>query len=175
MESTDDPDERDMRRRQLAKRLVSHRARTQTIYEFTGYTRHRLETLRRRWGVSADDRHRGPSPTSQTEFFRTSRALQEATAAALLCELLGALRSGHRGAPGTRKLELGEHLCYVFEALRASFPHLEIEFEHLVLLVRGLSEGSCLSMERCTMCGAAILVDRLAARPMTCRPVCHSL
>jgi hypothetical protein len=162
-------------RRQLVKRLVSHRARTQTIYEFTGYSRHRLETLRHRWGISADDRLRGPSPTSQTEFFRTARTIQEATTAALLCELLGVLRPARKGSPASRMVELGEHLCYVYEALHASFPHLDLEFEHLVLLARGLTEGSCLSIDHCTRCGVAILVDRLAARPVVCRPGCHTI
>jgi hypothetical protein len=175
VDNTEDPDERDMRRRQLAKRMVSHRARTQTIFEFTGYTRHRLETLRRRWGVSAEDRHRGPSPSSQAEFFRTTRTLQEATTAAVLCDLLGVLRPSRNGGPAIRTLEFGEQLCDTFEALRASFPHLDIEFEHLVLLARGLSEGSCLGIERCTQCGVAILMDKLAARPAVCRPTCHTI
>jgi hypothetical protein len=176
LDDRDDPDERDMRRRHLAKRLVSHRARTQTIYEFTGFTRHRLENLRRRWGVLAEERHRGPSPSSFAEFFRTSKSLQAATAAAVLCDLLGVLRHLNAGAKrGVMTLELGEQLCYAYEALQAAFPHLNIEFEHLVLLACGLAEGTMLQLGHCTACGAALLIDKLEVRPAICRPSCHAL
>lgn len=174
MSFIEDPDERDMRRRQLAKRLVSHRARTQTIYAFTGFTRHRLETLRRRWGVAPEDRHRGPSPTSFTEFFRTSKSLQAATAAALLCHLLGMFQQREGLARKAMSLETGEQLCYVYEALQACFPEVEIQFEHLVLLANGLLDGRALQLRRCTDCGAAILIDNLAAPRTICRPRCHA-
>lgn len=164
MDASEDADERELRRRQLAKRLVSHRARTQTVYEFTGLSRHRLETLRRRWGVSAEDRHRGPSPTSFAEFFRSTRSLQAATAAALLCQLLGIpCRSNPDARRRGGSLDTGERLCYVYEALQACFPQMEFEFEHLVLLVRGLAGGMTLQLGACSRCGAAMLVDMLAA------------
>jgi hypothetical protein len=164
LSTTDDPDERDVRRRQLAKRLVFHQARTQTITEYTGLSRDRLETLRQRWGVAATERHRGPSPTSLVEFFRNSRNLQAATAAAVLFNLLGTLRKPcTHSSQGSTALERGEQLCYAYEALQACFPHVEIEFEHLLLLATGLSGGKELQLTHCTQCGAAILVDNLAS------------
>ena len=175
MDGMDDPDERDLRRRRLAKRMVAHRARTQTIYAFTGFTRHRLETLRHRWGVSAQERRRGPSPTSYAEFFRTSRAIQVATAAALLCQFLGIGAKAEAPSSRSMTLETGEQLCYVYEALQASFPDLDLEFEHLVLLASGLTAGTVLQLGCCSQCGAAILIDRLAARTAMCKPSCHSL
>src|ERR1700730_5380104 len=71
MQGMADPDDRDLRRLQLTKRLVGHQARPQTIYRLTGYTRHRLATLRRRWRVSQGSRHRGPAPTSYSAFFHS--------------------------------------------------------------------------------------------------------
>ena len=133
--TTDDPDDRDLRRRLLARRLISHQARTQTVTYFTDCSRNQLETLRRRWGVATNERHRGPSPTSFAEFFRNARTLQAATAAAILFNLLDTRRRpGLPPSPGTTKLATGEQICYVYEALQACFPHVELEFEHMVLL-----------------------------------------
>jgi hypothetical protein len=159
-----------MRRRQLAKRLVSHHARTQTITELTGFSRNHLETFRRRWGVATSERHRGPSPTSFAEFFRNTRTLQAATAAATLLHLLDSRRHpGFSHSVGYIKLEHGERLCYVYEALQACFPHLSLEFEHMVLLSEGLSRGEALRLGHCALCGSALLVDNYAARQPPCR------
>jgi hypothetical protein len=174
LSTTDDPDELDVRRRQLAKRLVSHQARTQTITEYTGLSRDCLETLRRRWGVSAKGRHRGPSPTALTEFFRTTNSLHAATATALFFYLLGTLQTSNaRHANGTFKLELGEQLCYAYEALQACLPQVEIEFEYLVLLATGMSGSEVLQLTSCAHCGIAILVDQLASPQNSCRHQCR--
>lgn len=169
----EDPDDRDVRRRLLARRLVSHRARTQTVQSFTGLSRHRLETLRQRWGVGTEDRHRGPSPTSFTEFFRNARNLQTATAAALLCRLVEAIPPRTlRG--GSSAIETGERLCYAFEALKALYPKAELEFEQLLLLASGLAEGTCLRIGQCRQCGAALLIDTLSVRDALCLSGCSS-
>jgi hypothetical protein len=174
MDDMDDPDERDLRRRLLARRLVSHRARTQTIHDFTGYSRHRLNALRQRWGAFSEDRHRGPAPSSLAEFFRTTKAIQAATAAALLCSLLGVTSSMSTNARRRAlNIALGEQLCDVYEALQTSFPHLEIEFEHLMLLAYALADGVTLQLGHCKHCGAAILIDVLAAKASVCKPACQ--
>jgi hypothetical protein len=174
METSDDPDDRDLRRRQLAKRLVSHHARTQTIFEFTGYTRHRLATLRKRWQVPPEERHRGPSPTSFSVFFRSPRARNVATAAAVVCKLLGATRPDQSAGISRRTLDLdfGEQLCEVHEALQACFPDVDLEFEQVMLLATGLSRHEFIDLTICVKCGIAILSDQLSLRRRTCAS-CH--
>lgn len=174
MDPSEDPDERDLRRRQLAKRLVSHHARTQTIYEFTGYSRHRLATLRRRWRVSKEERHRGPSPTSFSVFFHSPRARSVATAAAVICRLLGATRRSLDENMSRRILDLdfGEQICEVHEALQACFPDVELEFEHVMLLAIGLSQPESIDLTSCVRCGIAVLADQLSAQRRTCAS-CH--
>lgn len=167
-----DADDRDVRRRLLAKRLVSHRARTQTVQMFTGLSRHRLETLRQRWAISQEDRHRGPSPTSFGEFFRSARNLQMATAAAVICKLLCAIPTRPLREGTGPSLEAGERLCNAYEALQACYPQSEFEFEHLFLLVTGLSDGTCLRLGQCKGCGAAILIDALSVRDLVCETGC---
>jgi len=172
MGDVDDPDDRNLRRRLLARRLVSHRARTQTVQLFTGLSRHQLETLRQRWGVTAEERHRGPSPTSFTEFFRTSRNVQAASAAAVLCRLVDAIPSQASGQDISLSLEMGERLCFAYEALQACYPQADLEFEHLLLLATGLAEGTCLRLGECRGCGASILVDTLSVRDSVCLAGC---
>lgn len=174
MDTSEDPDERDLRRRQLAKRLVSHHARTQTIYEFTGYSRHRLATLRRRWQVSTEERHRGPSPTSFSVFFRSPRARNVATAAAVICRLLGATRPSIDAKISRRiaDLDFGEQICEVHEALQACFPDVELEFEQVMLLAIGLSQHESIDLTTCVRCGIAVLADQLSIRRRTCAS-CH--
>ena len=174
MDTFDDPDDRDLRRRQLAKRLVSHHARTQTIYAFTGYTRHRLATLRKRWGVPAEERHRGPSPRSFSVFFRSPRAREIATTAAIVCKLLGATRPelGTKFPKRALDLSFGEQLCEVHEALIACFPGVDLEFEQVMLLAIGLSRSESINLTTCVRCGIAVLADQLSLRRRTCA-ACH--
>ena len=174
MDTVEDPDDRDLRRRQLAKRLVSHHARTQTIYGFTGFTRHRLATLRKRWGVAPEERHRGPSPKSFSVFFRTPKARSIATTAAVICELMGLTKTVRQAKLSNRTLDLafGEQLCEVHEALKACFPDVELEFEQVMLLAIGLSSHESIDLTTCTKCGIALLADQLSLRRRTCAS-CH--
>lgn len=174
MDISEDPDERDLRCRQLAKRLVSHHARTQTIYEFTGYSRHRLARLRSRWQVSSEERHRGPSPTSFSVFFESPRARSVATAAAVICKLLGATKPDldSRMSRKIVDLDFGEQICEVHEALQACFPEVELEFERVMLLAIGLSQHESIALTTCVRCGIAVLADQLSLRRRTCS-ACH--
>jgi hypothetical protein len=61
------------KQRQWGLRLLSHGARHQTVQEWSGLTRDQLVTLRRRWSITAEDRRRGPSPSSFEVFFGSAR------------------------------------------------------------------------------------------------------
>jgi hypothetical protein len=173
-QTMEDPGERDLRRLQLAKRLVSHEARTRTIYRFTGYSRHRLATLRRRWGVSKDSRHRGPAPTSFSVFFRSPRMRSEGAVAAAICQMFGAVvtRQYDRFPRDFTDLESGERLCEVYEAFHACFPGSGLDFDQLMLLAMGLSKKQVVGIGTCASCNCAILIDLLSKFQRTC-PVCQ--
>ena len=165
----DEADDRDMRRRQLAKRLVVHEARTQTIYDFTGYTRHRLAALRKRWGVPPEARHRGPSPTSFAVFFQSLRGRAEASCVSLFCSLYGAVPTS-TGSYRKRfaELEIGERLCEAFEAYRACYPWSEVTFEQFKLIAGGLWKADVVQLASCEKCDCVILIDKLAWRRHIC-------
>src|SRR6266478_9068327 len=67
------------RRYQLALRMMSHGARSQTVCEWSGLTRDQLVTQRRRWGFDPDERRRGPAPSAFHVFFKSKRHRSEAT------------------------------------------------------------------------------------------------
>jgi hypothetical protein len=168
--TVDDPDERDTRRRQLAKRLVLHRVRTSIIYRFTGYTRHRLATLRKRMRLPPRVRRRGPSPSSFEAFFHSPEARAEANGIAVLCARYGVVPAvdGQAVPDSFADLEWGERLCDPLDAFQASCPESAIEFELLYLLVVGLSKRDTIRIEGCKSCPARILVDLLSTRQRVC-------
>lgn len=169
MHATSEFVDRDLRRRQLARRLVTHQARTHTIFMLTGFSRHQLATLRQRWGIPQEIRHRGPRPTSFAIFNATLRVREEAAVLAVLWKILTGTGLAKDTAP--RKLlpmEFGERLCEVFEIYATCFPSSELEFEHLVLLVRGLEQGDAIALSNCSSCEAVVLVDLLGTRRRLC-------
>lgn len=166
---TQDPVDRDLRRRQLAQRLVVHQARTQTIFLLTGLSRHQMATLRRRWRVTEDMRHRGPPPRSFAVFWATLRLRAEAAALAVFWQALGNMGATSGGETmKAAAVEFGERVCDVFETFKACFPRAELELEHLVLLARALDQADVIAVSSCTSCEAAILIDLLGSR----RPLC---
>lgn len=170
---TNEPVDRDLRRRQLAQRLVVHQARTQTIFRLTGLSRHQLATLRQRWRVTTEMRHRGPPPTSFAVFRSTLRVRAESAALAVFWRTLGDVgTSNGRPARPISTVEFGEHLCEVFEAYLACFPKSELDLEHLALLTRGLEEADAIALSKCSNCEAVILVDLLGLRRRLC-PHCQ--
>lgn len=167
--ATKEPVDRDMRRRQLAQRLVVHQARTQTIFHFTGLSRHQLATLRQRWRISQETRHRGPPPTSFAVFRSTLRVRAESAVLAVFWRTLANIGvSSGRPFRSTSPVEFGEHLCEVFEAYLACFPKSDLDLEHLVLLTRGLEEADAIALSKCGNCEAVILVDLLGLRRRLC-------
>lgn len=161
--------DRELRRRQLAQRLTVHQARTQTIFILTDLSRHQLATMRQRWHIPQEMRHRGPPPTSYSVFRTTLRMREEAAVLAVLWKVLGDMCVRKSDAHDrTFSVELGERLCEVFEAYLACFRDSELEFEHLVLLMRGLDEGDAIALSTCDKCSAVVLVDLLGTRRRLC-------
>jgi hypothetical protein len=166
---------RDFRRYELALRLMAHQARTRTISAMTSLTRHQLATLRRRWRVTEDMRHRGPSPKSLSVFLHSPRARSEGASLAVLCRILKVLptKGLNTNARNVFSLESGERLCEVFEAYRTCFPASDLEFEEVLLLAIGLAKGEVIELGNCDSCNATILIDLLGSRRRKCSH-CHS-
>jgi hypothetical protein len=156
----DDPFSRDLKRIEIARRMVCHQARTQTITQYTNITRNRLAALRRRWCVSPEMRRRGPPPRSIATFLRTPRARSEAAAIASLCIAFDALPiPSTAGTKAARPpLVLADRLCETYEAYLACVPESKIEFEELLLLAHELSTGDTVRFGLCKGCKSAVLI-----------------
>ncbi|WP_153067308.1 hypothetical protein [Steroidobacter cummioxidans] len=164
----EEPMDQEMRRRQLARRLVAHQTRTHTIYRLTGLSRHQLATMRRRWKVTAEMRRRGPLPKSLAAFLSTQRVRDEAAVLALLWRLFASVATATRGSRPAGRVEVGECLCDVFEAHITCFPAYTLELDYLVLLSRRVDEADTVALARCSSCDAVMLADLLAMRRRRC-------
>jgi hypothetical protein len=160
----DDSVAREIRRFELARRLIFHEARTQTISKLTGLSRNRLATLRRRLMVSDDARRRGPPPRSLDVLLRTARGRTEGAAVAALFPLFK--RSTSIKAPSL--LDDGEQACDIYDAYLAYHPQSNVRFEELMLLKRSLAKGDLVELGLCRVCKGLIMNSRYDRRRSTC-------
>jgi hypothetical protein len=158
---TDDQIGRYFRRIQLGLRLLAHGARAQTTCQWSGLTPDQLVTLRRRWMFTADERLRGPSPSSFQVFFRSAKISSQAALFVCICRIVGA-------AKPFASIESGEKLCEAFEIYREWEPRAAFEFEQAILLVTGLAHAEKIMLKYCSNCASALLVDKLAGARRAC-------
>jgi hypothetical protein len=165
----------DLRRVALARRMLLHRARTQTVCRLTGFKPARLTTLRHRWGIATDDRHRGPSPNSIAQFFRNATYRTECSAVLSLWRIFGgvAARPHTPRSQRTHDVSQGERLCEVFEAFRRIAGDGCIDFELLVLLIDCFARSGTVRMAACSGCSCAIIIDHLDTAPELCSICCY--
>ena len=179
MRVSNDRYSRDLRSIDLARRMLGHEARTQTIRAWTGLTGDRVRNLARSHGSEASRaarRLRGPSPSCLPALLSTGRARGEAAAAAGLCRVLEVLPE--KPAPNARValpgLVRGERLLAAFEMFREVIPQARLTLEQLVLLVFALAEGTSWGIDHCTRCHATILMERLATHQRRLCGFCES-
>jgi hypothetical protein len=170
----DDRYTRDLRRYNLALRMLRLGARPNTIRTWTGFSRQRVRVLirsqRRDGTIPVAGVLRGPSPTSLAALVADAGLRSELTAMAGWCRMLGVLPM--QPLPNARlrlpSVRTGERLCQALDEFRTMVPHARITFEQLLLLVFELAEGDEWSTDHCRHCGTIILVDRLSVGHRVC-------
>jgi hypothetical protein len=174
---------RELRRFNLALRMVGHAARTHTICSWTGLTKPRVQDVSRSYWAARDvtkrDRLSGPSPSALNLFWKSQRLQREAAAMAGLFRMLGVLPAGTTPYDIRRlpDLQRGEQLCLAYETYLSFVPEPRISLEHAVLLVTALVRGTEIALERCVDCDAVVLIERLdTSRPRCagCKPDLHT-
>ena len=160
----DDSVAREIRCFELARRLIFHEVRTQTISKLTGLSRNRLATLRHRLKVAEDARHRGPPPRSLDVFLRTSRGRTEGAAIAALFPLF----KGPTSIKPSTSLDEGEQACDIYDAYLAYYPQSNVRFEELLLIKRSLAKGDLLELRLCRICKGLIMNNRCDRSRCTC-------
>ena len=159
MRITDDRYLRDLRRLDLARRLIEHGARTKTIAIWTQLSPYRIRQLCRDYGCSADSRHSGVPPRSIAYFWRTPQMQIEAASLAGICKVLGVLPRTRMAARDFTLPARGERLCQAYEAYVDSFEKPRISIEYAVLLATALATTDDISIGKCVSCGGVVLVD----------------
>jgi hypothetical protein len=149
------------RRYQLAIRMMSHGARTQSVIAWTDLTRDQLVTQRRRWGFGKEIRQRGPAPSAFRVFFKTRRHRSEAALFASICHILGAITAqlGNGAARLRPCLENGELFCDALEAFREWAPDAELDFERALQLASGVVHAEDVTLGWCSDCHGATLFE----------------
>jgi hypothetical protein len=158
------------RRYQLALRMMSHGARTQTVVTWSGLTRDQLVTQRRRWGFDPEERRRGPAPSAFHVFFASRRHQSEAALFASLCRIFGAMpvRVGADVAATLPCIENGELLCEALEAFQEWEPSAELGIERAIQLALGIVQGQHVNLAECSDCRGALLIEGTRRRYANC-------
>jgi Flagellar transcriptional activator (FlhC) len=177
--TTDYAIERHFRPHQLALRMVRHGARTRTVCDWSGLTPNQLVTLRRRYGFDGDLRRRGPAPTAFHGFFKSKRHRREAAIFVCILHLFSGrlIQSRQKSSKWLPSLENGEVLCEALEASREWQPEGTPQFEHAILLAKGVAQGTVIGLEHCAYCRSMILVDRMHMHMQycgVCKPAHHA-
>jgi hypothetical protein len=172
MRISEDRYSRDLRRINLARRMIRHEVRTKWICMWTGLSGERVRNLFRSYEASTGGarRHRGPSPKRIVSFLRSPPLRAEVSAiGGLACTLQIVPREPIPNARRTLpSLDTGEWLCHVFELYRHIVPESRLTMDQLILLVITLAEGEDLEIGHCVNCHGALLLDRLGVSRRLC-------
>jgi len=173
MRISEDRYARDLRRLNLAHRLIRHEVRTQWIRAWTGLSAKRVRNLFHSYDKACTGvrRRRGPSPTRLAAFLRSLR--NEASAIGGLACVLSAIpeASADHSRAEPADLEARERLVDVFELYQEIVPHAHLKMAQFIQLVNALAEGKDLAISHCGNCHGALLVDPLGASRRLC-PAC---
>ena len=175
MRVSEDRYARDLRRLNLAQRLIRHEVRTYWICTWTGLTKNRVRNLYRSYDKTLGDvlRHRGPSPTRIATYTRSTLLRIEASAIGGLARAFGLRRAkagdtAHRDRQG---VEFAERLCRVYELFQQIVPESHFTMDQFIRLAIELTDGQELQIGHCENCHGALLLDRQGASRRLC-PTC---
>lgn len=165
---------KELRRCYLALSFLRRHVRTNTICEWTGLSRARVDKIRKahvyEFPAQTLTRPSGPAPEKLCEFLRSPRMRSEAAALGGLCRAFGAIPL--ESVPDARRylpsVSRGEHLCWIYDLYRALVPSAAMTVEQLISLVTSLADGESHEIGKCLACSAAILVDPLGRSRRIC-------
>jgi hypothetical protein len=167
---------RDLRRLNLAQRLIQLEVRSQWIRAWTGFSEVRVRHLYHAYHRAQGQvrRPRGPSPTRVAVFLRSPALRAEASAIGGLARVLEVIPVPL--AAGGRLDRLGvegaERLCRVFELYRHVAPQSRFTMDQLIRLVIALTQGEEFEIGHCRSCHGALFLDRLGDTRRVC-PACR--
>lgn len=174
MRVSDDRYSRDIRRYELAWKLIGFDARTRVIERWAGLSSYRIRTLYRSYAAgepsTAGSPLRGVAPTQVRFFWRSAHIKCEAAILAGLLRTFNVIPTlpsdiAPESLPG---LARGERLCRAYAEYRSLLPSSAITIEHAMLLLTELVRGVEMKLDHCDECGTLMLVDRLSIGSARC-------
>lgn len=171
MRITDERFDRDLRRYQLAWRMLQHAARRNTVMAWTGLSLYRVQSLAQTYNAGGDyARHRGPSPY-RAKFFSKSIAHECESAAlayiGLQMDVIPALVPVD-SLDSFTSLARGERLVDAFDLYQTLVPQTRFSLEFTVLLVTELAQRKVLTLSHCEWCGGLMVIERLGTPQRRC-------
>lgn len=174
MRVSEDRYARDLRRLELARRMVRYRARTRSILEWSGLSVWRVRLLYRQELGEENElnmmRHRGPRPQKLSVFYNSPGARSEAGALTSSFRIHSVIpvETGPLALKHLPGLERGERLCDAYQGYVMLVPAARYTFDHAVVLLRNLVLAEELVQAHCLGCQAVLVVDRLVAGAQRC-------
>ena len=163
--------ERHIRRYNLAKRMIEHRARTMTVSAWTGLTKYQVQRFFREYeGIGANTRHRGVPPSQAAVFCKSLELECESSALAaveLQMEIIPTELNGHF-EESFASLTRGERLLDAFDLYRSLVPDARFSLEHALLLAKELASGKTITLSQCHSCGGVMVIDLLGRAHTDC-------
>jgi hypothetical protein len=150
--------------------MIRHGARSSTVSVWTGLSANRIRTLVKQEAFVPQAHDRGQRPPQFGYFLGTPLVATHAAALGSLFELLEVLDQPavDTAAQNFITFVRAEKLCYAYEMYRAEVETPLIQFEHAALLAIALAEGKEISLQPCSQCGGAMLVDHSAPATDSC-------
>jgi hypothetical protein len=161
----------------LARRMLGHEARPNTVSLWTKLSTERVENIsvihRREGHHRAPSRH-GPSRSKLSGVLTSPSLRSEAAAVAGVCRFLKLIPDTPlaNASSALPNVERGEGLCSAYELFRRLMPYARLSLEELGLLVVSLAEGAEWGLERCA-CGTLMIIDRLEPERRMCEDCQH--
>lgn len=172
MRISEDRYARDLRRLNLAQRLIREEVRTRWIRAWTELSDNRIRNLYRSYdkAFGTVKRRRGPNPTQLSAFLTSPPLRAEASAIGGLALACGAIpeTSKLRARRESPDLETHERVVDVFERFHQIVPASRFKMEQFIPLLGALAEGEDLRMGLCSNCRGALLIDPLGANRRLC-------
>jgi len=178
MRVSEDRYNRDLRRVNLANRLIHHGVRTLWVSAWTGLKPRSVRNLNRSYRAS----HKaalgivGRPPSNPLSLLRSALLQNEASALAGIAaryEILpkDPVPNAHRTLPS---LAMGETMCRAFDLYRAIVRGATFTMEQFMLLVLSLAERRILVMVFCEGCHGVLVVDGPGVKSRRC-PTCRKM
>lgn len=173
MRISEDRFTRDLRRIELAKRLLAHRVRTAWISLWTGLSGHTVRNLYCSYvkdQSSPPARKRGPAPENPLTFLRYVRLRDEGSILAALAYQFGLVPQEpvSNARRVLARLEVGEKLCQAYELFQHLLPSATFGMEQYMVLLFALAERTDLALDFCEGCQGVLLIDPLGRARRMC-------